>query len=208
MAPPSRSTAKTLQALHDAAAACRDCPLGEQATQVVFGEGAAKARLMLVGEQPGDKEDLAGHPFVGPAGGVLRRALAQLGWPAEAIYVTNAVKHFSFTLRGKRRMHKTPTQREAAACLQWLEREIETVRPAAIVALGATAARSLLGQPVPVLRERGHWFARPDGVPVLITVHPSSLLRGDRSQFEAAFEAWVADLDQATPRLREGPSTA
>ena len=186
-----------LQALRAAAAACRDCPLGEPATQVVFGAGAARARLMLVGEQPGDQEDRRGQPFVGPAGGVLRRALAQLGWPADALYVTNAVKHFSFTLRGTRRMHKTPTQREAAACLQWLEREIDTVRPAAIVALGATAARSLLGPPVAVLREPGHWFTRPDGIPVLVTLHPSALLRGDRAQFETAFAAWVADLARA-----------
>ena len=191
------SPARTLQALREAAAACRDCPLGAAATQVVFGEGAPQARLMLVGEQPGDKEDLAGHPFVGPAGGVLRRALAQLGWPPEAVYITNAVKHFSFTLRGKRRMHKTPTQREANACLQWLEREIATVRPAAIVALGATAARQLLGQAVPVLRDRGRWFTRADGIPVLITLHPSALLRGDRAQFEAAYAAWVDDLAHA-----------
>jgi uracil-DNA glycosylase len=197
----SRSPARTLQTLREAAAACRDCPLGEKATQVVFGEGAPRARLMLVGEQPGDKEDLAGHPFVGPAGGVLRRALAQLGWPADAVYVTNAVKHFSFTMRGTRRMHKTPTQREAAACLQWLDREIDTVRPAAIVALGATAARSLLGQAVPVMRDRGQWFTRLDGIPVLITLHPSALLRGDRAQFDAAFAAWVADLAKAGAHL-------
>ncbi len=195
------SPARTLQALRAAAAGCRDCPLGAQATQVVFGEGAPHARLMLVGEQPGDKEDLAGRPFVGPAGAVLRRALAQLGWPAEAVYITNAVKHFSFTLRGKRRMHKTPTQREASACLQWLEREIATLRPAAIVALGATAARQLLGQPVPVMRDRGRWFTRPDGIPVLITLHPSALLRGDRSQFEAGYAAWVDDLAAAGRHL-------
>ena len=195
------SPARTLQALREAAAACRDCPLGEAATQVVFGVGAPRARLMLVGEQPGDKEDLAGQPFVGPAGGVLRRAMAQLGWPAEAVYITNAVKHFSFTLRGKRRMHKTPTQREANACLQWLEREIATVQPAAIVALGATAARQLLGAPVPVLRDRGQWFTRTDGIPVLITLHPSALLRGDRAQFEAAYAAWVADLARASGHL-------
>ncbi len=195
------SPARTLQALREAAAACRDCPLGAAATQVVFGEGAPQARLMLVGEQPGDKEDLAGHPFVGPAGGVLRRALAQLGWPPEAVYITNAVKHFSFTLRGKRRMHKTPTQREANACLQWLEREIATVRPAAIVALGATAARQLLGQAVAVLRDRGQWFTRADGIPVLITLHPSALLRGDRAQFEAAYAAWVDDLARAGGHL-------
>lgn len=126
---------------------------------------------------------------------------AQLGWPAQAVYVTNAVKHFSFTLRGKRRMHKTPTQREASACLQWLEREIATVQPAAIVALGATAARQLLGAPVPVMRDRGRWFTRADGIPVLVTLHPSALLRGDRAQFEPAYAAWVGDLAQASPHL-------
>jgi uracil-DNA glycosylase len=189
-----------LDALHraaTAASACRDCPLGERATQAVWGEGPATARLMLVGEQPGDREDIAGRPFVGPAGQVLDRALDALGWPRETLYVTNAVKHFSFTLRGKRRMHKTPAQQEIVACLQWLEAEIAAVQPPAIVALGATAARALLGHPVPVLRERGHWHRRADGIPVLVTLHPSALLRGERAEFEAAFERWLVDLREA-----------
>lgn len=191
---------RRLDALHRAATAastCRECPLGARATQTVWGEGPTGARLMLVGEQPGDREDLAGRPFVGPAGGVLDRALATLGWPRETLYVTNAVKHFSFQLRGKRRMHKTPAQQEVAACVHWLEDEIAAVQPAAIVALGATAARALLGQPVAVLRERGRWHRRPDGLPVLVTLHPSALLRGDRAAFEAAFERWLADLREA-----------
>lgn len=191
-----------LDALHraaTAAAACRECPLGLHATQTVWGEGPPGARLMLVGEQPGDREDLEGRPFVGPAGRVLDRALETLGWPRETLYVTNAVKHFSFQLRGKRRMHKTPAQQEIAACLHWLEDEIAAVQPQAIVALGATAARAVLGQPVAVLRERGHWHRRADGIPVLVTLHPSALLRGDRAAFEAAFERWLADLRVAAP---------
>ena len=126
--------------LRDEAARCTRCPLYAPATQTVFGEGPVAARLMLVGEQPGDREDLAGRPFVGPAGALLERALQALGWPRDSLYVTNAVKHFKFEWRGKRRMHKTPAQREAAACLTWLEQEIATLRPAGLVALGAVAA--------------------------------------------------------------------
>jgi DNA polymerase len=192
------NAAPSLRALRLAAAGCRECPLGEPATQTVWGEGAARAKLMLVGEQPGDREDIDGRPFVGPAGRVLDRAFETLSWSRGDVYVTNAVKHFKFELRGKRRMHKTPGQREAMACLHWLEGEIRAVRPQAIVALGAVAARSLLGSGVSVMKERGQWRRRDDGIPVLLTVHPSALLRGDRDQFEAAFDAWVADLRSAT----------
>jgi uracil-DNA glycosylase len=171
----------------------------------VFGEGAIGARLMLVGEQPGEREDLAGRPFVGPAGALLERALALLQWPREALYVTNAVKHFKFEWRGKRRMHKTPAQREAAACAHWLEDEIALVRPAAAIALGATAARSLAQREVRVLAERGRWIERPDGLRVLVTLHPAALLRGDPGERERAFEAWLADLRQATPLLAAPP---
>jgi DNA polymerase len=149
---------------------------------------------MFVGEQPGDQEDLRGRPFVGPAGRLLDAALGQAGIDRERAYVTNAVKHFKFELRGGRRLHKTAAQQEAAACLDWLEREIGTVRPRAIVALGATAARSLLGRPVEVLRERGRWQARADGLPVLVTLHPSALLRLPGAQQDAAFQHWVRDL--------------
>ena len=190
-----------LDALRQAAAVCRECPLGEPATQTVWGEGASRARLMLVGELPGDREDIDGRPFVGPAGRMLDRALEVLGWRRDALYVTNAVKHFKYEMRGKRRMHKTPGQREALACLHWLESEIAAVRPAAIVALGAVAARSVLGRTVSVMRERGQWSQREDGIPVLLTLHPSALLRGDRAQLEAAFEAWVADLRHAAGHL-------
>jgi uracil-DNA glycosylase family protein len=193
----------SLPQLKAATMACRECPIGEFATQSVTGEGAAKARLMLVGEQPGDQEDLQGHPFIGPAGKLLARALEAAGIPREQTFVSNAVKHFKFELRGKRRIHKSPTQREAAACLHWLEDEIALVQPAALVALGATAARSLLGRAVPVTAERGHWLPRADGREVLVTLHPSALLRVvDAEDRGAAFEAFVADLRQARRVLR------
>ena len=188
----------TLPALRDATERCRACPIGASATQAVPGEGPLRARLMLVGEQPGDHEDLHGRPFVGPAGQLLDRALAQLGWPRDALYLTNAVKHFKFELRGKRRIHKTPAQSEAAACLHWLESEIALVQPAAVIALGATAARALLGRAVAVMSERGQWFTRADGLRVLVTLHPSALLRTDAQARDAAFDAWLADLRQAS----------
>lgn len=189
--------APSVASLHDLGAAagrCRRCPIGAHATQAVPGQGPAQARLMVVGEQPGDQEDLLGEPFVGPAGKLLDRALARLGWAREKLYLTNAVKHFKFELRGKRRLHKTPAQQEAAACLHWLEAEIRLVKPAAVVALGGTAARSLLGRTVSLHSERG-WHRRADGVPVLVTLHPAALLRmNDVSVSAAAFEQWVADL--------------
>jgi DNA polymerase len=197
-----RGVIRSLAALKAATMACRECPIGEFATQSVIGEGALAPKLMLVGEQPGDQEDLQGHPFVGPAGKLLARALEQAGIPQEATFVSNAVKHFKFELRGKRRIHKSPTQREAAACLHWLEDEIALVKPEALVALGATAARSLLGRAVPVTAERGHWFDRPDGLKVLVTLHPSALLRTPPEDREAAFAAYVRDLKQARKLLR------
>jgi DNA polymerase len=200
------SGAAMLAELRAAAAGCRECPLGALATQTVWGEGPAPARLMLVGEQPGDREDLAGRPFVGPAGHLLDRAIAALGWRREQLYVTNAVKHFKHELRGKRRMHKTPAQQEVLACHHWLESEIGAVAPAAIVALGSTAARALLGRPVKVLGERGQWLAREDGLRVLVTLHPSALLRGDPAQRESAFEAWVGDLAHASQVLQAPPA--
>lgn len=189
--------AETLAALREAAAGCRECPLWEGATQTVFGEGPARAKLMLVGEQPGDREDRQGHPFVGPAGALLARALEELGWSRDEVYITNAVKHFKYELKGTRRIHKSPGQREALACLHWLESEIATVRPKAVVALGAVAARSLMQRAVPVMQTRGTWLAREDGVPVLVTLHPSALLRGEPSQREEAYAQWLADLRHA-----------
>jgi uracil-DNA glycosylase len=187
---------------------CRECPIGEFATQSVIGEGDAHAKLMLVGEQPGDQEDLQGHPFVGPAGKLLARALEQAGIPPEQVFVSNAVKHFKFELRGKRRIHKSPTQREAAACLHWLEDEIALVRPQALVALGSTAARSLLGRTVPVLANRGQWLVREDGRKVLVTLHPSALLRVLPEDREEAFAAYVKDLKQARKLFAKAKSTA
>ncbi len=186
------------QAQRDAAAGCRECPLGGLATQTVWGEGPVTAALMLVGEQPGDQEDLQGRPFVGPAGQLLDRALKALDWDRSVAYVTNAVKHFKYEPRGKRRIHKTPAQREADACEHWLESEIALVQPKAIVALGATAARQLLARPVAVTRERGQWLPRADGRQVLVTLHPSALLRLDPAERDAAFTAWLGDLRLAS----------
>ena len=191
-------SADSLPALREGQERCRACPIGALATQAVPGEGPANARLMLVGEQPGDQEDLRGRPFVGPAGALLDRALAQLGWRRDQLYLTNAVKHFKFELRGKRRIHKTPAQREAAACLHWLESEIALVRPQAAIALGATAARALLGREVAVTRERGRWQQRDDGLQVLVTLHPSALLRMPEAERAAAWQAWLADLALAS----------
>ena len=159
---------------------------------------------MFVGEQPGDQEDLQGRPFVGPAGQLFDRALAELGIDRRDAYVTNAVKHFKFELRGKRRIHKTPAQEEAAACLHWLESEIALVDPAALVALGATAARQLMGRAIGVTRERGQWLRRADGRRVLITLHPSALLRMEPEDKAAAWAAWLADLRKAAAILSGG----
>jgi uracil-DNA glycosylase len=193
----ARDGIASLDELKAATMRCRECPIGEYATQSVVGEGNAKARVMLVGEQPGDQEDLQGHPFVGPAGKLLARALDQAGLPPDKVFVSNAVKHFKFELRGKRRIHKTPTQREAAACLHWLEDEIGLVKPEALIALGATAARSIMGRAVPVMANRGQWLKREDGRKVLITLHPSALLRVPPEDREEAFGAFVADLKKA-----------
>jgi probable DNA metabolism protein len=195
---------KALAALRGATDRCRECPIGEHATQSVFGEGPVGARLMVVGEQPGDKEDLQGRPFVGPAGRLFDQALEDLGWDRAQVYVTNAVKHFKYELRGQRRIHKTPTQHEAAACLHWLESEIEQVKPQALIALGATATRSLIGHAVPVLKARGTWLAGQHRLPVLVTVHPSALLRGDPAQRDEAYRQWLADLSAASRYITSG----
>jgi uracil-DNA glycosylase family protein len=153
---------------------------------------------MLVGEQPGDQEDLAGRPFVGPAGQLLDRAMAQLGWARDTVYLANAVKHFKYELRGKRRIHKTAAQREADACAHWLDSEISLVRPRGLVALGATAARALLGRPVAVQAERGAWLhERRDGRPVFVTLHPSALLRLADGERAEAYARWLDDLERA-----------
>jgi uracil-DNA glycosylase len=184
-------------ALRNAAARCEDCAFAADATQMVWGEGAPGAALMLVGEQPGDREDLEGRPFVGPAGALLRRALAELGWPLQGLYLTNAVKHFKYEWRGKRRMHKTASQREAETCARWLEAEIQAVQPQALVALGATAARSLLGDGVRVLEVEGRWLPRPDGRPVLVLRHPAAILRAEPGVQASMYAQWCEHLAAA-----------
>jgi len=188
---------ETLAQLHQAVQQCRACPIGAGATHGVCGVGPSGAELMLVGEQPGDREDLAGTPFVGPAGQLLDRAMSQAGIAREAVFLTNAVRHFKYELRGKRRIHKTPAQAEAAACAHWLEQEITLARPQRLVALGATAARTLLQRPVGVNAERGRWQQRSDGLRVLVTWHPSALLRMEEEERAAAFEVFVRDLATA-----------
>jgi len=193
-----------LDELREDAAGCRACPLWANATQTVFGEGAPRARLVLVGEQPGDVEDREGHPFVGPAGRVLDAALAEAGIERASVYVTNAVKHFKWEPRGKRRLHKTPAQREIEACHPWLERELEAVRPALVVCLGATAAKSLLGAGFRITQERGR-IQRREGLPdILATYHPSYVLRlKDRPGGDEAYAHFVADLKAARRHMKD-----
>jgi uracil-DNA glycosylase family protein len=186
--------------LKRAAVDCRGCELWKPATQVVFSAGNPRAPLALVGEQPGDVEDRQGIPFVGPAGRLLQDALAEAGVPKEGVYVTNAVKHFRFTERGKRRIHATPQVSHIRACLPWLEAEVKLVDPALIVCLGATAARALLGSSFRVTKQRGEVLelATPVGVrPVLATVHPSAVLRATGDDRDEAFAGLVADLRTA-----------
>ncbi len=193
--------APTPAALGDLAAlvqGCRRCDLWRDATQAVAGEGPAHARLMLVGEQPGDQEDLAGRPFVGPAGGVLDRALAEAGVARDACFVTNAVKHFKHEPRGKRRLHKTPDRGEVEACRWWLDNERRLVRPRVVVALGATAAGAVFGRALPVIKSRGHPIAIDGDAEGFVTFHPSYLLRlPDPAEKAARFADFVADLKAA-----------
>lgn len=187
--------APSLSALARAEAACTRCPLYRDATQVVPGEGPDQARLMVVGEQPGDKEDLAGRPFVGPAGRLFDAALAEAGIPRDAIFLTNAVKHFKFEQRGKRRLHKRPNAGEIRHCRWWLGQERKLVAPAVILAMGATAVQSLLGRAVSISSLRGRVGKLEDGTPMIATVHPSYLLRiRDSADREREHAAFVADL--------------
>jgi uracil-DNA glycosylase family protein len=193
-----------LGALRDAEAACTRCPLYRDATQVVPGEGVARAKVMLVGEQPGDQEDLTGHPFVGPAGRVLDRAIAESGLDRKKMFVTNAVKHFKFEPRGRRRLHKKPNAYEIERCHWWIDQERAIVKPKVIVALGATAARSLVGRPVTISKVRGERVALADGTPIVVTIHPSYLLRiDDATRKEAEYRQFVADLRTCADRLAQ-----
>jgi uracil-DNA glycosylase len=195
---------KTLAALRKAAATCRGCDLYKDATQTVFGEGAAKAPLMLVGEQPGDSEDREGHPFVGPAGKLLQRAMTEAGIDADEVYITNAVKHFKFEWRGKRRIHAKPKRIEVRACEPWLIEEIKQVRPKLVVALGATAAQALLGPQFRLTERRGELVASPHAPRVVATVHPSSILRArDDDSRHAEMARFVDDLRIVAAMLRE-----
>lgn len=188
---------RSLPKLAEAAEACRGCELWKDATRVVFSRGRKAARIVLVGEQPGDQEDRAGEPFVGPAGRVLAEALDAAGIDPSRIYLTNAIKHFRHTVRGKRRIHEKPTVGHITACRPWLEAELSVVRPHVVVCLGATAGRSVLGRAVRIGAERGKLIdsAEPDGPTVVITTHPSALLRlRDRSEWGEAFDGFVGDL--------------
>ncbi|MBW9119100.1 UdgX family uracil-DNA binding protein [Microbacterium trichothecenolyticum] len=188
--------------LREAVQGCRGCELWRDATQAVFGDGEAPARMMLVGEQPGDKEDLAGEPFVGPAGRVLAQALDEAGIARDGIYLTNAVKHFRFEQRGKRRIHQRPDAGNIAACRPWLEAEFAAVDPAVVVCLGATAARAVLGRVVKIGAERGTPL-ESEGRTVVVTIHPSAVLRlRDSSERGAAIAGLVADLRLAAESLR------
>jgi uracil-DNA glycosylase family protein len=195
---------RDLASLRAAAAKCRGCPLHANATQTVFGGGEEKAELMLVGEQPGDQEDRAGEPFVGPAGAVLDQALGDAGIRRELTYVTNAVKHFKWRPRGKRRLHVTPRVGEIVACRPWLEAEIEAVAPRGVVAMGATAARALFGPGVKVMKDRGRLLDTPLASVATVTIHPSAVLRvRERAEREDALAALATDL-AAVSRALEG----
>jgi DNA polymerase len=191
----------TIDALTEAAAGCRACDLWKTGTQTVFGDGSRRARVMLVGEQPGDKEDLAGEPFVGPAGRILDEALERAGIDRAATYVTNAVKHFKWEARGKRRIHRKPNAEEIGACRPWLDAEMSVLHPDVVVCLGATAAQALLGKKFRVTQHRGELFPGEHG-DVIATVHPSSILRApDDATRRGAMEAFVEDLRKVAARI-------
>ena len=195
--PPRPSLAK----LRAAASDCTACPLYARATQTVFGEGPARARLMLVGETPGDQEDIAGRPFVGPAGKLLDRCLGEAGIARKDAYVTNVVKHFKWEQRGKRRLHGKPNAGEIRACVPWVEAELAVVKPAVLVCLGATAAQALLGREFRVSRQRGRFVTSPLASRVLATVHPSSLLRARYADRATEIARFIADLRKAAQAL-------
>jgi len=191
---PSKS-APSIRALRTRARECRACDLWRPATQTVFGEGPDDARIVLLGEEPGDAEDRQGHPFVGPAGQLLKRALGEVGIDWEKVYMTNVVKHFKFVPRGKRRLHQRANAAEQAACRQWLDAEFARIRPQMIVCLGATAAKAMLGASFALLRGRGRWIEHRSGARVMATVHPAYVLRS-RDDMEQTYAAFARDLAQ------------
>jgi DNA polymerase len=195
----------SLRVLKNAAATCRGCDLYKFATQVVFGAGPSRARVMFVGEQPGDQEDLQGKPFVGPAGALLDKALADAGIPRDEVYVTNAVKHFKWEPRGKRRIHKKPRISEVKACRPWLEAELRAVKPAVVVCLGAVAAQSVFGAQFKLMQSRGKVLSSALAGRVVATIHPSAVLRApDPEGRRAAYETLVADLKVVAKEIRQG----
>ena len=193
---------RSLNALRDAEAACTRCPLYRNATQVVPGEGPRHAQVMMVGEQPGDQEDKQGHPFVGPAGRILDRAIVEAGIDRKEVFVTNAVKHFKFEQRGKRRLHKKPNAGEIDACRWWINLERTIVKPQVIVAMGATGARGVLGRAVTIAKVRGEVLSDEDGSRVIVTIHPSYVLRQqDDASREREYKGLVADLRRCAKLL-------
>ncbi|WKA30848.1 UdgX family uracil-DNA binding protein [Bradyrhizobium roseum] len=206
---PPKHDGDDIETLREEAADCRACPLYKDATQTVFGEGPPTARIMLVGEQPGDKEDLAGKPFVGPAGQMLDRALQEAGIDRRTVYVTNAVKHFKFVPRGKIRLHQKPNTAEIRACRPWYVRELTAIKPELVVAMGATAAQSVLGKITPINKNRGSLIHLDDGTRALVTVHPSYLLRLPDAEAKAhEYERFVQDLRIAADLLRKSADAA
>ena len=198
----------SIEQLRKAAAGCRACDLWKTATQTVFGEGPSRARIIMVGEQPGDQEDLAGHPFVGPAGRLLDQALQEAGIERADVYVTNVVKHFKWAAseRGKRRIHKKPRADEIDACRPWLDSELRAVQPEVLVCLGATAAQALFGRQFRVSTQRGHWFESPLAPNATATVHPSSILRApDDNARHQQMKQFVADLKVIAKLLKKLP---
>jgi uracil-DNA glycosylase len=194
---------RTLDDLRSAARSCEGCDLYRDATQTVFGEGAEKASLMLVGEQPGDMEDREGRPFVGPAGRILDRALGEAEIPRQQVYITNAVKHFKFIQRGKRRLHQKPLIRQVTACRPWLESEFQAIQPKVVVCMGATAAQSVLGRSVRVTEERGRFLSDGERA-VFLTTHPSAILRlREKSERDEAFRQLVDEMKLVGNKLRQ-----
>jgi uracil-DNA glycosylase family protein len=194
---------RTLEDLRSAARSCEGCDLYRDATQTVFGEGAEKASLMLVGEQPGDMEDREGRPFVGPAGRILDRALGEAEIPRQQVYITNAVKHFKFIQRGKRRLHQKPLIRQVTACRPWLESEFQAIQPKVVVCMGATAAQSVLGRSVRVTEERGRFLSDGERA-VFLTTHPSAILRlREKSERDEAFRQLVDEMKLVGNKLRQ-----
>jgi uracil-DNA glycosylase family protein len=213
LSPPTliSSPVSDLKSLAAAARTCKACDLWKNATQTVFGEGSPDARIVFVGEQPGDREDLSGRPFVGPAGRLFDEALEAAGIDRKLVYVTNAVKHFKWVpdARGKRRIHKKPSYSEIAACRPWLDSELSALKPDVLVCLGATAAQALLGREFSVMRQRGRWIESPLARHVMATVHPSSILRAiDSESRETQKQLFVSDLAKVAQIMRRIPKAA